>query len=67
MVVRNLNIRGMTSIPLEADPPLAIDADAVLALTIALQDTPQSHNTHQDSSPDTAGDSRRCSKITAEL
>jgi hypothetical protein len=27
----------MTCIPLEADPPLLVDADAVLALTITLQ------------------------------
>src|SRR5215471_3897224 len=39
MVVNNLNIRwtGSPSRPFKADPPLVIDADAVLSLPFALQ------------------------------
>jgi len=38
VVIRNFNIRGMTRIPLEADAPLLVHADAMLALAIVLQD-----------------------------
>src|SRR5882724_10541833 len=37
VIIYNFNIQGMTCIPLEADPPLLVDADAVLALPITLQ------------------------------
>src|SRR5437879_170938 len=37
VIVRDLNTRGMTCIPLEADAPLLVHADAVFALAITLE------------------------------
>ena len=37
MIVDDFNVQGVTVTPPEADPPLLIDPDAVLAFSIALQ------------------------------
>jgi hypothetical protein len=37
MIVRDLDIRRVTVLPFEADPPLPVDPNAVLALPIPLQ------------------------------
>jgi len=37
MVVDDLDVKGVTAPPLETDPPLLVDADALLALAIAFQ------------------------------
>ena len=37
MIIGNLDVVGISVPPHETDPPLVVDADAVLAATIALQ------------------------------
>ena len=37
MVVNNLNFEGVLTLPAKANPPLVVDADAVLALAVAFQ------------------------------
>ena len=37
MIVRNLDIKGVSVFPMKADSPLIIDADAVLSGSVALQ------------------------------
>jgi hypothetical protein len=37
MVIDDLDVQGVTVTPPETDPPLLVDPDAVLALSIALQ------------------------------
>lgn len=37
MIVDDLDVEGMTVTPPETDPPLLVDPDAVLTLTIAFQ------------------------------
>jgi hypothetical protein len=37
MIVDDLDVKGVTVTPPEADPPLLVDPDAVLALAIAFQ------------------------------
>jgi len=37
VVVDDLDVPGVTPRPAEADPPLVVDSDAVLALSIALE------------------------------
>jgi hypothetical protein len=36
MIVHDLNLIGITVNPLEADPPLVVDANAMLTLAVAL-------------------------------
>jgi hypothetical protein len=37
MIIDDLDVKGVTGTPPETDPPLPVDADDVLALSIALQ------------------------------
>jgi len=37
VIISNFNIQGMTCIPPEANPPLLVDSDTVLAVAITLQ------------------------------
>ena len=37
MVVRNFNVQRILALPAEANPPLVIDADAVLAFAVVFQ------------------------------
>jgi hypothetical protein len=37
VIIDNFNVKGMPVTPPEADPPLLVDPDAVLALSVALQ------------------------------
>jgi len=37
MVVHDLNVKGIRTVPAEADAPLVVDADAVLARSAAFQ------------------------------
>jgi len=37
VVVHNFNIKGIVVFPAQTDPPLVVDADAVLPFAVALQ------------------------------